>query len=158
MVAVNDDAAQNIEDRDAEIFYLRRIERWTERKLAERFGLSQQRISQICAVAQAKLPPIDLGAIQRQALEVHEDVIRRAYEVANLRGAPITAGKDGDIVLDPEDQSVVRDYSALLAALKVVNQSVAEIRKLQGLDAAQRIDTTATVKYIIEGVDPEDLK
>jgi hypothetical protein len=86
-------------------------------------------------------------------LELHWRTQRAALELAEMRGAPVTAGKDGDVVLDPEDATVVRDYSLRLAALEQARKADVEIRKLHGLDAATKVDVTGAVRYEVAGVD-----
>jgi hypothetical protein len=47
----------------------------------------------------------------------------------------------------------VRDYSLRLAALEQARKADVEIRKLHGLDAAQKVDVTGAVRYEVAGVD-----
>lgn len=149
---------QLLSEREAEIYRLRVVNRWTLQKIAAHFGISHQRVSQIFEEARKKLPPVDLEAIRRASLELHEDIQRRAYEIAELAGAPVTAGKDGSVVYDPESGVAVRDYQGRVMALRLAMAADQEIRKLMGADAATKVESTATVKYVIEGVDPEALK
>ena len=119
--------------------------------------ISMQRVSQILAEVKAKMPPIDLSEMRARSIELHLDVIKRAYEMAGMKGAPVTAGKDGDVVYDPEDGEVVRDYALRGSALNLVIKAETELRKLLGLDAATKVESTATVRYVLEGVDTSDL-
>jgi predicted DNA-binding protein (UPF0251 family) len=144
---------QGLSEEQAEVYRLTVVNRLTQREIASRLDLSQQRVSQILADARAKLPPVDLEAIRRESLELHWRTQRAALELAEMRGAPVTAGKDGDVVLDPEDASVVRDYSLRLAALEQARKADVEIRKLHGLDAATKVDVTGAVRYEVAGVD-----
>lgn len=155
--------AHGLTEREEEIYRLTVVNRLSQREIARRFTergepLSQVRIGQILADARKKLPPPDLAAIRQEALDLHMDVIRRAYEIAEKMAAPVTAGKDGDVVYDPENGSVVRDYSGNMAALKLALDADIQRRKLLGLDAASKIESTATVRYTLEGVDPKDLE
>jgi predicted DNA-binding protein (UPF0251 family) len=144
---------QGLSEEQAEVYRLTVVNRLTQREIASRLDLSQQRVSQILADARAKLPPVDLEAIRRESLELHWRTQRAALELAEMRGAPVTAGKDGDVVLDPEDATVVRDYSLRLAALEQARKADVEIRKLHGLDAATKVDVTGAVRYEVAGVD-----
>jgi transcriptional regulator with XRE-family HTH domain len=143
---------QGLSEEQAEVYRLTVVNRLTQREIASRLDLSQQRVSQILADARAKLPPVDLEAIRRESLELHWRTQRAALELAEMRGAPVTAGKDGDIVRD-DDGSMVRDYSLRLAALEQARKADVEIRKLHGLDAAQKVDVTGAVRYEVAGVD-----
>lgn len=154
--------AQGLTEREAEIYRLTVVNRLSQREIAKLFTergelISQPRVSQILADARRKLPPPDLSAIRDEALELHLDVIRRAYALAEMDGAPVTAGKDGDIVLDPETGKPVRDYAARMAALGLALKADVERRKLLGLDAASKTEVTGSVRYEVVGVDPTDL-
>ena len=153
--------AQGLSEREAEIYRLTVVSRLSQREIAKRFTergepISQERIGQILRTVRAKLPPPDLAAIRQEALELHLDVIRRAYEIAEMNGAPVTAGKDGDVVRDPEDGSVVRDYALRLNALKLALAADVERRKLMGADAATKTEVTGSVRYEVVGVSVEE--
>jgi transcriptional regulator with XRE-family HTH domain len=141
-----------LSEREAEVYRLAVVNRLTQTEIAARLEIGQQRVSQILADARAKLPPVDLEAIRRESLELHWRTQRFALELAEMRGAPVTAGKDGDIVHD-DDGSMVRDYSLRLAALEQARKADVEIRKLHGLDAATKVDVTGAVRYEVAGVD-----
>lgn len=150
-------APQGLSEREAEVYRLTVVNRLTQREIAERIGVHQTTVGKILADARAKLPPVDLAAIRAEALALHEDVIRKAYALAELRGAPVTAGKDGDVVRDPEDNSVVRDYGGRMAALALALKADEQRRKLLGADAATKTEVTGSVRYEVVGVDTEDL-
>lgn len=144
---------EGLTEREAEIYRLTVVNQLTQSKIAERFGISQSAVSQILSNARAKLPPVDLDAIRRQSLELHLDTMRAALELAEMPGAPVTAGKDGDLVLDPSSGEYVRDYSLRLAARETARKADAEIRKLYGLDAATKTEVSGSVRYEVAGVD-----
>lgn len=144
---------EGLTEREAEIYRLTVVNQLTQSKIAERFGISQSAVSQILSNARAKLPPVDLDAIRRQSLELHLDTMRAALELAEMPGAPVTAGKDGDLVLDPATGAYVRDYSLRLAARETARKADAEIRKLYGLDAATKTEVSGSVRYEVAGVD-----
>lgn len=139
------------------VWHLYAVQRWTQGQIARELNLSQQRISQILADVRAALPAEDRAEMVRQSIELHADVIRRAYALAEMAGAPVTAGKDGDVVIDPEGGAVVRDYAGRVAALRLALSAEAELRKLMGLDAATKVESSATVRYVLEGVSVDDL-
>lgn len=138
-------------------WHLYAVRRWTQHAIADDLGVSQQRISQLLARVRERLPKPDLGEMRQQAVDLYADIVRRSYALAELEGAPVTAGKDGDVVVDPESGDVVRDYGARLAALRLAKDAEAELRKLMGLDAASKVESTATVRYEVHGVDTSKL-
>ena len=146
-----------LEGRHGRVYQLYAVQRWTQEAIAEELGISQQRVSQIVARVRELLPPVDLEEHRQHAIELHLDVIKRAYEMAGMKGAPVTAGKDGTVVYDPESGDVVRDYALRGTALNLVIKAEAELRKLLGLDAATKVETSGTVRYEMVGVDPADL-
>lgn len=144
-------------EREEEIWRLYCVSRLSQQAIADRFEISNQRVSQILAAIRLKLPPVDIDAVRQQSLRLHQDIQRRAFEIADMNGAPITAGKDGDVVYDPEDNSVARDYGGRIAAMRLALEADKEIRKLLGADAASKTETTGTLRYEIVGVDPGQL-
>jgi hypothetical protein len=148
---------EGLSEREAEVYRLTVVNQLTQREIGERIGVSQGMVSQILASARAKLPPVDLDAIRRQGLELHLATMRAALELAGREGAPVTAGKDGDLVLDPATGQHVRDYSLRLAALETARKADVEIRKLYGLDAPSKIEQSGTVRYEVAGVDLDAL-
>lgn len=151
------------DERGAEIYRLRVVNRLTQREIAKRLGISQQRVSVLEAGHRAKLPPVDVEAARKEALERHLTVVRKAAELMEMNGAPVTAGKDGAVVYDPElkDENdnpvVVRDYAGRVAAAKLLLEADREIRKLLGADAATKTEISGGVKYEVVGVDPGEL-
>ena len=152
-----------LEGRAGQIWQLYAVKRWTQEAIGRELGISQQRVSQELAAVRAAIPPPDIAAMRTASIEMYQDIARRAYELAELEGAPVTAGKDGGVVYDPSIElpdgthPVVRDYGGRLAALKLARDTDAELRKLLGLDAATRVESTSTVRYVLEGTDPEAL-
>lgn len=164
-MAVNEGYRRDNAERDAEIYRLYVVNRLTMTAIAARHGITVQRVDQIIGERKKLVKPPDLTAIRDKAMALHEDVIRRAYELVEMAGAPVTAGKDGLVVYDPEVKGadgkpvVVRDYAARLAALKVALDADREMRKLTGADAASKTEISGGVKYEVVGIDvDQDLK
>ncbi|HEY6924939.1 MAG TPA: hypothetical protein VI653_15800 [Steroidobacteraceae bacterium] len=149
--------AQYLTEVEADVYRLTVVNRLSQRVIGERLGISQQQVSVMLAKAREKLPPVDLEAIRRESLELHYDTKRRALELAERLGAPVTAGKDGDLVLDPQTNEYVRDYSLRLAALDTARKADIEIRKLLGADSATKIETSGTIRYEVASVDLDAL-
>ncbi len=145
-----------LEGRNGEIWHHYAVKRWTQERIAEKYGISVQRVSQIIADERERLGPIDREEMIRKSAELYAANIAKLQELVELEGAPVTAGKDGDLVIDPVTGKHVRDYSARMAAIKLINDTDAQVRKLFGLDAATKVESTATVRHEIVGVNPEE--
>jgi hypothetical protein len=147
-------------EREALIYRLRVVNRLTVAEIGRRLDppISQQRVSEILATIRSKIPPPDIAALRQESFELFGDIKRRAYELAEMAGAPVTAGKDGEMVFDPKTGEVVRDYAGRVAALRLALDADKEMRKLHGLDAAQKTESTATVRYEVAGLDPDQLR
>lgn len=146
-----------LSDRDEQIIRAYVVRRRTLAEVGQEFDLSVTRVHQIIQNYRASLKPIDHEQIRREMLEVYFDTLRRAGELDLLEGAPVTSGKDGEVVRDPESGAVVRDYSGRLAAHQVRMRATEHIRKMLGLDAAEKVETTQHVKYELIGINTEDL-
>lgn len=146
------EGSPEIIERDAQIYRLSVVNRWSQSKIAEKYGISQQRVADILAKKRQKLPPLDLEAMRRESLELHQDIQRRALELADMIGAPVFVGKDGAIAYD-ENGNVVRDYALRLQALEAARKADVDIRKLHGLDAASKVEHSGSVRYEVAGVD-----
>lgn len=147
------DVPEGLTEREHEIYQLTVVNRLTQRRIAERMGISQERVSQILTQVRAKLPPVDLQAVRQESLALHRRTQELAMELAEMIGAPVTAGKDGTVVYDPESGEAVRDYSLRLAALETARKADVEMRKLHGVDAAQKTEISGSVNYTVSGVD-----
>ena len=150
-----------LEGRNGEIYRKYTVYRWTQEKIAQHYGIDQTRVSQIIKAVQATIPQHDLAEMRQQSLELYAELTARALEIADLVPAPVLRGQDGLILteVDPEtgEERVVRDYSGRLRAMETAAKFDQETRKLMGLDAAQKVESTATVKYEVVGVNTGDL-
>src|SRR6266704_487164 len=149
--------ADGLSEVEAEIYRLTVVNRLSQTAIAERLDMTQQNVSYHLKAARAKLPPVDLDAIRRESLEMHLAIQRRALDLAEMDGAPVTAGKDGDLVVDPKTGQHVRDYSLRLQAFEAARKSDVEIRKLYGLDAASKTEVSGSVRYEVASVDLDAL-
>lgn len=129
----------------------------TQREIAEEFDLTQPRVSQIIDEARKEMPVIDRAEMLRANLEVINYVQQVAQELVEKQGAPVTSGKDGEVVYDPESGDVVRNYDLRLAASNLLVRTADTLAKRLGLDAAQKIESMATVRYEIADVSTDDL-
>lgn len=150
------EGSPEIIERDDDIYRLAVVNRWSQTKIAQKYGISQQRVGEILAKKREMMTPLDTDAMRRESLELHQDIQRRALELADMVGAPVFVGKDGCIAYDTEG-NVVRDYSLRLQALETARKADVEIRKLHGLDAATKIEQSGTIRYEVAGVDLDAL-
>lgn len=140
-----------LSEREEEIYQLRVVSRWTMTRIAAKFDISPERVSQILKKVRENQPPLDFEAMRRESLELHRRSQEMLAELAAREGAPVFVGKDGQIAYD-EDGNVVRDYSLRVQAIAEMRKSDLEIRKLHGLDAATKIEQSGTVRYEIAGL------
>lgn len=149
---------ERLEGRDGDIWRRYTIYSWTQERIAREYGISRERVSDILERVRASLPETDRSALINASMELIHEVKARALEIADMAGAPVAVGKDGLPLMDPETGAVVRDYSGRLRALETAMKADDVLAKRLGLDAAQKTETTASVRYEVVAVDPEMLK
>ncbi len=111
----------------------------TQTALAEEYGISNQRVSQIIAEVRATLPEVDLAERRARHLE-SLDYMRN--ELATLATAgPIPAYSNGRPILD-ENGRMVMDHSGRLAAMREFRAFADREAKLLGLDQPVQVDVT----------------
>jgi len=143
--------------RDAELYRRWAVYGWTQAKIAEHFGLSLDGVNDGIRRYREGLDPADKREMIDASIELLKEVNARALEIADMAGAPVAVGKDGTVLVDPDTGLVVRDYSLRLRALETAMKASNDMAKRLGLDAASKVESTATVRYELAGVDPEDL-
>ncbi len=131
-------AAVQLSDEERQMYHWHAVERKTQREIAGMLGITQQAVSARMQQIRKKIPPIDLDSVRQELLAIYADSLRVTAELMAMDGVPVTAGKDGDYVYDPETNEVARDYSGRIAAVKTRNEVTAHMRKLLGLDAAEK--------------------
>lgn len=161
-----------LDGRNGEIWRRVTIYRWTHERAAEHFGISRQRVDQIVKAVRDELKPLLAEEMVQQSNEFLADLQQRALDIADMTPAPVTVGKDGNVLYDDvldengnpvldEDglpkRAIVRDFSGRLAAIMTAKNIDAEIRKLHGLNAPEKREITGALRYEIVGVDDEDL-
>jgi hypothetical protein len=118
---------------------------WTQRQIAEKFGIDQSTVSDDFAALRAETP----RQTREQLIEKHQAGLawatKRLRELAEKPAPPVTAGAQGEIVRDPLTGEIVRDYGLQRqAALDLVRLQEREA-KLLGLNAADVVEHTGTV-------------
>lgn len=129
---------------------------FTQAQIGAHFRVSREMIKEIVRRERAKHPIDKQDAIADQ-VDILDQMIREAREIAEARPAPVTAGKDGMVVRDPEDGAIVRDHGARLAALALVRSLTERKAKLLGLDSASKTEVSGGITYTIESVNPSDI-
>ena len=125
---------------------------YTQKMVATKLGLARSTVSEIVSRERAAAP-IDREAEMYAARDLLDNLIRQATEVAEMGPAPVTAGKDGEIVMKPgSDTEWVEDHSGRLAAMQTVKQLLERKSKLLGLDSPARTEVSGGVTYTIAGL------
>lgn len=113
----------------------------TQEALAEKYNLSQQHVGDIIKTVADSIPERERRDLIKEEVDLFRELRDRVLaEVWDAKAAPVTAGKDGDVVRDPDDNSIVRDHSGRLAAIDRAVKLSERMHKLLGLEAAMKLD------------------
>ena len=116
----------------------------TQGTLAEEYGLSNQRISQIIAAARADVVDPELNTARQEFLEVQRHLQQTAVELMEMPLPP--AYSNGRMMLDADGQPIL-ETAGRLAALDRVQKAQDRVAKVLGLEAPTKaevvIDSTA---------------
>lgn len=112
----------------------------TEEHLAAEYNLTQQRISQIIAEVRDSIPEQTRAQVVQAELDLLLRLRDEVLELWDAKAVPVTVGKDGDILRDPETQEVVRDHSGRLAGVKMALNISESLRRMVGADSASKVD------------------
>jgi transcriptional regulator with XRE-family HTH domain len=148
--------SSRLEGRDGSVWRAYTIYQRTQEDIAEEFGISQVRVSQIITDTRASIPTEDMDVMRRESIELYRELQRRALEIVDLVPAPVFVGKDGSIAYDDHGE-LVRDYTGRLRAIETAAKMGEHTRKLMGVDSAIKQELSGTISYEIVGVDPEEL-
>lgn len=153
----NGSGMPELEGRTGQVWRRVSVYNWSQERVAKEFGITQARVSQIVKKVREQLKPYVMEELVQNSMEFLADVHSRALQLADLPGAPMTAGAQGIVVIDPETGQMVRDYSLRLKALATAMDVDREIRKMHGLNAPEKRAVTAEVRYEVVGVTDADL-
>jgi hypothetical protein len=142
--------------RDVDI-YEKRVRGATLAQLAAEYGIHESRVSQICVEIRRNLPDRAREELVKISFDQLESLRDEVLNLARMPGAPVTAGQHGDVLIDPESEEVVRDYSLRIKALQEAHRLILSKNKMLGLDAPTEVKTSGSVRYEIVGVDPDAL-
>ena len=128
------------------------ISGWTQTKIAARFEIDQSTTSEDLRIYRLSLPPADRDAIRKDHLAQLHAIRASMAELVAKEGAPVTAGKDGDIVRDPDTSQVVRDYSLRIAATDRLLKVLEREAKQLGLDEASKVEVSGQLT-VVDSID-----
>jgi DNA-binding transcriptional regulator LsrR (DeoR family) len=131
-----------LEGRTGEVWKLH-VAGWSQEAIGEKYGISQQRVSQLLAAVRAQLPEVDRAELIRRELEFLDDNRRMLAELA-MAPLPPAFDQKGGILWDPTTKEMVRDASGRVAAIKAGLDVQQQMRKLLGLDQPLKVDATVT--------------
>jgi hypothetical protein len=132
------------EDRDLEI-WRRYVRGERQADLARAYSVDQSAISRAIARHRDTIPKGTREEIIAREIDFLESTRNEILSLwVETSGAPVTAGKDGDIVRDPETNEVVRDHTGRLNAARMALAYTESRAKHTGIDAAVRVDLGAS--------------
>lgn len=111
----------------------------TQGTLAEEFGLSHQRISQIIAAARADVVEPELGTAKAEFLEVQRALLQTAVELMEM---PLPPAYSNGRMMRGEDGQPVLDTAGRLAAMDRVQKTQDRVIKVLGLEAPTKAEVT----------------
>lgn len=112
----------------------------TQEALAEKYGITQSAVSLAIKAVADSIPQQERAALIAAEIDFFRDMRTELLEVWDQKAAPVTAGKDGEIVRDPENDEVVRDHTGRLNAARMALAYSERMHKLLGLEASQKLD------------------
>lgn len=130
--------ARRLEGRDGEIWRLF-CRGTTQEALAEKFGISQPRVSQIISAIRDSIPIQERVDIVKQEVDFLAGLRAEVLELWDSVPAPMVAGPRAEIVKD-ENGNTVQDHTGRLAALARAESLTARLHRVLGLDAPAKLD------------------
>lgn len=145
-----------------EVFDLRHTTRMSLSQIADRFGISSGRVSQICNRVRewTKLQHMDDALLTKAtSTRIYEKVLIDAYDAferskrlrRKVRNKKVTGGKDGD---KDEYEEVDIDSYGDPNFLKIVLEARGRIDRAWGIDQPPEVVVSATTR--VAGASPED--
>jgi DNA-binding transcriptional regulator LsrR (DeoR family) len=112
----------------------------TLREIAKREQVGVSTVSEAIKKVRDSIPEAKREEIRQEVHELYRRILAESMEIADMLPPPVVAGKDGNPVVDPEHpDKVYRDYSGRLRALETAAQMADRMRKMFGVDEAQRV-------------------
>lgn len=119
---------------------------WTYEKIGEKFSMPRSTVGDHVLAYRKTIPPADREATRQDHARLLQILKESMADLVKKDGAPVTAGKDGDVVRDPSTGAVVRDYSLRIAAGRELRALIEREAKALGTDAAAKVEHTGTIE------------
>jgi hypothetical protein len=110
----------------------------TQEALADEYGISQPRVSEIIAQVRASIPPTDIDAARAEHVEFLQEMRRQAALISAAPARPKYA--NNGMMMRDEDGNPILDNAEKLNAMKTAVAIGERAAKLLGLDAAAKVD------------------
>lgn len=110
----------------------------TQEAIAEQFGISQQRVSQIVNAVRESIGPVERADIVKQETDLLDALRDEVLELFDAKPSPLISA-NGRIVTTDEGKQI-EDHSGRLAALAAFDRLTARKHRLLGLDAPAKLD------------------
>lgn len=136
---------RRLEGRNGEIARRYFLHGHTQQAIADDLGISQSRVSQLLGEVKDELAGTKPETVKEEITARLGQLRQTLAELVEMDGAPVTAGKDGDVVTDPETHAVVRDYSLRVNAARELRALDERLAKLYGADEPAKTKTDVTI-------------
>lgn len=117
----------------------------SQREIADDLGIGQQRVSEILTEIKKDIAGTTKESVRADITARLSQLRESMAELIEMDGAPVTAGKDGTVVLDPESGVVVRDYALRVNAARELRALDERLAKLHGADEPTRVTQNVTI-------------
>lgn len=118
---------------------------WTQAKIGAKLGIDQQVVSHDLQVHRSTIPADEVDKVRQDHVRTLAMLRESMFELSQMDGAPVTAGKDGLVVHDPATGQVVRDYSLRVLAARETRALVEREAKLLGVDATAKVEVSGEI-------------
>lgn len=145
---------EEVAARRAEMYRRYIEEGLTQAQLAAEYGLNRTTVWTDLSEARKAIPQPTRESIRADHIEQLERIRKSMLELVEMEGVPVTAGKDGRVVLDPVTCAPVRDYSARIAASRELIKVIERQAKQLGSDAPTQVEHSGTVE-VVDSVNAE---
>jgi hypothetical protein len=131
---------------------------WSIPDLAAKYGISDTRVTQICAKIRGDIPRATADDYRRDFADQLDGLRKEMQAIVDAGPAPAFSSKGDQLWAranpdDYENLTPVMDHAARLAATAQIVSVQARASKLLGLDAAEKAEVDTTVRYVIDGTE-----
>ena len=111
----------------------------TQEELALKYGKAQSVISDAIRHVRDSIPQVERQDLIKEMVDYFRSLRVTVMEIAAMPAPPVTAGKDGDLVLDPDTGKHVRDYSTRINAIRTAVTIADREIDILGLKGEQKV-------------------